>query len=156
MGYKGLKIKVGNAAAFDTATSYGIYVKDFPFIPVPLKQKNVFSQSWYDENGDDEYIPTTAYYEPVTISVPFVYVGTLDACMTNIRAFITAISNVEFSFYDTYSTVGRQKCRMVSYSENASVLAYRGTSDSPSTQKVKAEFTLEIKINDPVTNITIS
>ena len=155
MAYKGLKIKIGNAATFDTAVKYGIYVKDFPFIPVPLKQKNVFSQSWYDENGDDEYIPSTAYYEPVIISVPFIYVGFLDTCLTNIRAFIAELANTTFKFYDEYSTVGRQSCRMTQYSENASILQYRGTGESVATQKVKAEFSLEIKINDPVTTITL-
>lgn len=150
MAYKGIKIKIGNADAYDTAVKYGIYVKDFPFIPVPLKQKNIFSQSWYDENGDDEFIPSTAYYEPVTISVPFVTIGSLSTCLTNIRAFISELSNVLFKIYDEYSTVGRQECRLVQYSESASVMKYRG-----SASKVVAEFALEIKINDPVTNISL-
>lgn len=151
MAYKGIKIKVGAAEAYDTSEKYGIYVKDFPFLPVPTKQKNIFSQSWLDEDGDDDYIPSEAYYEPISISVPCIARGLLDTCLTNIRAFVAEIGNVEFSVYDTYSKRGFQKCRLVEYSENASVLK---RTDS-ATERVVAQFSLSVKINDPKTQITL-
>ena len=155
MAYYGIKIKIGNTATFETATKYNIYVQDFPFIPVPIKQKNVFSQSWYDENGDDEYLPATPTYEPIIITIPFVYKGLLNTAITNIQSFIAELQGVEFKMYDTYSKVGRQKCRLVSYDDSKSTMVRQGYAESDATQKVLAAFALEIKINDPVTNITL-
>lgn len=151
MAYKGLKIKTGSEEAFDTASKYGIYVEDFPFLPVPTEQKNVFTQSWFDENGDDEFIPATPFYSPVSITVPFIIKGVLDDAISDIRAFINELTNKEFSFYDEYSKQGRQRCRMTKYSDSASVLKYRDTR----ANKVVAKFSIEIKINDPVTQVEI-
>ena len=67
-----LKIKIGNNTAWDLETQYSgkIVLLDMPD-NIPLKPKNIYSHSWLDENGDDEYLPSTMYYEPAIIAMKF-------------------------------------------------------------------------------------
>jgi len=158
MAYKGLKIKVGTADAYDTVTKYGIYVQSFPYIPVPVKAKNISSQSWYDQNGDDDYIPSVLYYDPISITIPFVVKGYLSVVTPNIKAFLSELRSAIFSFYDVLAKEGRQSCIVEEYPQEASVLTLDGlpiTVEEIEQQPVCVVFNVKIKINDPVTNIQL-
>ena len=153
-----LKIKIGSAAAWDIETQYSgkIVLLDMP-MNIPLKPKNIYAHSWFDENGDDEYIPSTLYYEPVTIAMKFgakvdnpSSTGTLRA---TVKQFLDAIIGKTFSFYAPVQNIGREDCRVESIGEDAKYhnLPIAGGS----TYEEQLVFTVNVKINNPYTPVTL-
>jgi hypothetical protein len=150
--YKGILFKMNkDGAAVTNSSTYGCYVTASPYIPVPTKVKNITSQSWFDENGDDEYIPSTLYYEAMETELSFVYKGTVASAKTQILNFINYLRSGVFSFYDQYTQIGRQNVRLIDFSDDATMRR-----ESPSSGNCVVEFSISIKINDPVTNITLT
>ena len=147
--YKGILFK-RDGESVRNSTEWGCYVTDSPYIPVALTPKNITSQSWYDENGDDEFIPETIYYEPAEATLNFVYKGTVADAKAQIMAFVNYLQGGYFSFYDTYYKVGRQQVRVKDFSNDATLTYMDGSQDL-----CVATFSVEIKINDPVTDITL-
>ena len=153
-----LKIQVpgGTVVDIDTEFSGKIALLEMPK-SIPLKPKNVYAHSWFDENGDDEYIPNVIYYEPATIAMRFgakvdnpTSTGTLRATVKN---FIDLLSGKVFSFWAPDFGIGRQDCRLESLSEDASYhnLPIAGGSE----YEEELVFTVNVKINDPYTPITL-
>ena len=153
-----LKIKIGDDTAWDIETQYSgkICLLDMPKI-IPLKPKNIYSHSWFDENGDDEYIPSTLYYEPVTVAMKFgakvdnpSSTGTL---RETVKTFLDAIVGKTFSFYAPVQGIGRQDCRVESLGDDAEYhnLPIAGGS----TYEEQLVFTVNVKINDPYTPVTL-
>lgn len=154
-----LKIKTSSDASawnLETAYSNKIALLDMPN-EIALKPKNIYSHSWFDEDGDDEYLPATLRYEPVTIAMKFgarvdnpSSTGTLRA---TVSSFLTAISGKTFKFYAPGFGIGRQNCRLESVEADASYhnLPIAGGSK----YEEQLVFTVNVKINDPKTQITL-
>lgn len=147
--YKGILFQKEGESVYNSS-NWGCYVTDSPYIPVPTTPKNITSQSWFDEHGDDEYIPDTLYYEPVETTLSFVYKGKVADAKSQIKSFISYLSGGYFKFYDEYYKVGRQQVRLVDFSDNAT-LVY----DDANKDTCVATFSINIKINDPITDITL-
>lgn len=129
---------------------FNIWVKSVPFRLFP-NMKELPSRSWIDQNGDDEYIPDNPIYEAYNISCQFVYIGKYELANTQIRAFLQYLAeDGMFSFYDTYTKIGRTNVRYVSTDDNPDVF-YRKEGSNDIVQ-----FTVTLKINDPITNITLT
>lgn len=153
-----LKIKIGNNSAWEIETQYSnkIVLLDMPD-DIPLKPKNIYSHQWLDENGDDEFIPQILCYEPAVIAMKFgakvdnpSSTGTI---RTTVKSFIDAINGKKFSFYAPKQGIGRQNCRVESIPEDASYhnLPIAGGS----SYEEQLVFTINVKINDPYTPITL-
>lgn len=147
--YKGILFQK-DGESVRNSSEWGCYVTGSPYIPTPTKPKNIASQSWYDEHGDDEFIPEQLYYEAVEAELSFVYKGTVTKAKSQILAFIDYLRGGYFKFYDQFYEIGRQKVRMVDFSEGAE-FKY---SDITTGEGV-ATFSINIKINDPVTDVTL-
>ena len=153
-----LKIQITGEAAWELETAYSnkIVLLDMPK-SIALKPKNIYSHSWLDQNGDDEYLPGTLYYEPVTIAMKFgakvdnpSSAGTLRG---TVRSFLDAIIGKEFSFYAPLQGIGRQNCRVESLGDSAS---YHNLPIAGGTSyEEQLVFTVNVKINDPYTQITL-
>lgn len=130
----------------DTLADYGIYVKHVPFILFP-KLKEPYSHSWYDEDGDDEYIPTTPRYESYNMTIDFVYKGAVNTANSNIKSFLEFLVGGYLTIYDEYTGIGRQKIRYVEVGDDASL--YRRGNDV-------VEFNVTFKVNDPNTQVTLA
>ena len=153
-----LKIKIGNNAAWELETQYSgkIVLLDMPK-NIDLKLKNIYSHSWFDENGDDEYIPQTIYYEPVVVAMKFgarvdnpTSAGTLRA---TVKDFLDAIIGKTFSFYAPNQGIGRGDCRVESLGGDA---AYHNLPIAGgSSYEEQLTFTVNVKINDPYTPVTL-
>lgn len=153
-----LKIKIGDNAAWELETQYSnkIVLLDMPK-NIALKPKNIYSHSWFDENGDDEYIPQTIYYEPVVVAMKFgarvdnpTSAGTLRA---TVKDFLDAIIGKTFSFYAPNQGIGRGDCRVESLGEDA---AYHNLPIAGgSSYEEQLTFTVNVKINDPYTPVTL-
>lgn len=125
MDYKPLLIAVGtndlrntSYMQYDTLEQWNCYVKSVPFNLFP-KPKNISSQKWNDEDGDDEYIPTEIKYEAYEMKIDFVYLGT-DA-NTDIYNFLNTITGKWLKIYDNYTGIGRQSVRLVSVEDKATL-----------------------------------
>lgn len=147
--YKGILFQVGSDSVRNS-TEWGCYVTESPYIPMPKKVKNITSQSWYDEHGDDEYIPDVLYYESVETTLKFVYKGTVTDAKTSIKSFINYLGSGYFKFYDEFYKIGRQQVRLTGFSDDAELKYVSNASD-----ECVATFSVEIKINDPVTEIVL-
>lgn len=153
-----LKVQISGGTTWELETAYSnkIALLEMPK-NIPLKPKNIYSHSWFDENGDDEYIPQTLYYEPVIIAMKFgarvdnpSSTGTLRA---TVKDFLDAISGKVFSFYAPGYGIGRQNCRLESIPEDA---AYHNLPIAGgNTYEEQLVFTVNVKINDPYTPITL-
>lgn len=148
--YKGILFQ-RDGESVRNSTEWGCYVTDSPYIPVPQKAKNITSQSWFDEHGDDEYIPEELYFEPVEAALSFVFKGNVADAKTQITAFVNYLQAGYFKFYDEFYKVGRQQVRVLSVPED---VQFRYEDHSKGTGV--ATFSIEVKINDAVTDITLS
>lgn len=148
--YKGILFQ-RDGESVRNSTEWGCYVSDSPYIPVAQKAKNITSQSWLDEHGDDEYIPETLYFEPVEATLNFVFKGKVTDAKTQITAFINYLQAGYFKFYDEFYKVGRQRVRVLNVPNDAQF-----TYDDIANGTGVASFSIGVKINDAVTEITLA
>ena len=144
----------GDTAAIDTATQWGLVAKTNPYPAMP-EPKEVYSNSFYDEDGDDEY-NAEMHYEGFTFDVGFfvkAYASSSQSAVSVLRsqmaAFFEHIKNGEFKVYDSYTGLGRQKVRYAGYSEEDG--GFKARDDW-----ARLVFTVTFKVNDPVTLVTLS
>lgn len=130
----------------DIKQAYGIYTKSVPFLLYP-KVKEPFKNSWYDEDGDDEYLPEIPTYESYEMTLDFVYEGATNTSNAQIKSFLDFIQGGYFKLYDEYTGIGRQQVRYVSIDQDATL--YR-------REKDVVEFSVTFKVNDPITQITLA
>lgn len=156
MIYKPLLISVSKTAGafsdsleynpvFDTKERFGLYIKHSPFSLRP-KPKNIISQKWQDEEGDDVYIPDKVYHEPYEVELQFIYLRNDDFANENINAFIKEVEGKWLMIYDSYTRIGRQGVYMIE------------CQDDPTFRRRDTDyvsFKVKFKVNDPDTDITL-
>ena len=141
-----------DASVVDTLSDWGIVCKDFPF-KLYGEAKELPSFDWKDEDGDDEYVPDELKISAYEIEVEFAYKGAMDSANTKIRGFLDyltgrGVTGAELMVYDTYTKIGRQSVRFVSVGDD---VFYRQEDGGD-----VVVFVVTFKINDPVTEITLS
>lgn len=141
-----------DALVVDTLDNWGIVCKDFPF-KLYGEAKELPTYDWKDEDGDDEYIPEVLPIAAYEMEVEFAYKGDMNTANTQIKGFLDYLTGrdgtgAEFSAYDTYTRVGRQKMRFVGVDED---IFHRETESGDIVV-----FVVTFKVNDPVTDITLS
>lgn len=149
MEYKPFLIqKLKNNSPVRDSKEWGIWIKSIPFLLYP-KMKEPAKRSWPDQNGDDEYLPESPVFEAYTMNVDFVFIGERGTANSQIRSFMNYLSrDGEFSIYDTYSALGRTRVRYSSYSDKA----FRRREEENDV----VQFTVTLKVNDPITEIRLS
>lgn len=141
-----------DALVVDTLDNWGIVCKEFPF-KLYGEAKELPSHDWKDEDGDDEYIPSKLPIASYEMEVEFAYKGVMDSANASIKGFLDYLtgrdgSGVELMVYDTYTKIGRQSVRFVSVSDD---VFYRQEEGGD-----VVVFSVAFKVNDPVTDITLS
>lgn len=144
--------KMNDALVVDTLDNWGIVCKDFPF-KMYGEAKELPSNDWKDEDGDDEYIPSELKIASYELEVEFVYKGDMNTANTNIKAFLDYLTGrggtgAEFMVYDTFTKIGRQHVRFVSVDDD---IFWRQEDGGD-----VVVFVVTFKVNDPVTDITLS
>ncbi len=154
-GYKPFYIQCDNdTAAQDTAAVWGLVAKTNPYPALP-EPKDVYSNDFLDEDGDDEY-NAEMHYGSFTFDVGF-YIkayasGTrpaTDVLRSQMAAFFGHIRNGEFSVYDAYTGLGRRKVRYAGYEEADG--GFKARDDW-----ARLIFSVTFKVNDPVTAMTLT
>lgn len=144
----------------DTQVKFRVVCQNFPFKKLP-EIKELPKRDWYDENGEDIYIPTDGYkFKAYDIDATFLYTGTDLTIRTDISNFINFIygridssgnsssSNIVLAVYDEYTKTGR---RGVVVKEVENTLYWNVNFD----QDAIATFKIKFRITDPVTDITL-
>ena len=150
---------VGDTAAKNTATEWGLVAKSNPYPALP-KPKEPYKNDWKDENGDDEYV-ASVQYEAFSFDVQF-YIKTYDTVTNNVvtktaavalreqvASFFTHIKSGEFKVYDAYTGLGRQKVRYAGYAEEQGGFMTRDN-------WARLIFKVTFKVNDPMTAMTLN
>ena len=154
--YKPFLIAVGSSGsyssgisyepAFDTKNEYGLYIKHSPFTFRP-RVKNIITQEWIDQDGEDVFIPETITHESYDFVCEFVYCRGDGMANENILNFLDRIEGKWFMLYDTYTNQGRQGVYFVDYN-NEPTFQRRGLMDV-------VIFSVTFRVNDPDTNIVL-
>lgn len=141
-----------NASVVDTLDNWGIVCKDFPF-KLHGEAKELPFHDWKDEDGEDEYVPEELKLASYEIDVEFAYKGNVGTANVNIKGFLDYLTGrggtgADLMVYDTYTKIGRQHVRFVSVDED---VFYRQEDGGD-----VVVFVVTFKVNDPVTEITLS
>lgn len=151
--YKPFYIQTGaDDAAVDTAAAFGMVAKSNPY-PLLPEPKEVYSNDWRDEDGDDEYV-VAMRFKAFEFDVSFYVkaygsgVASSEAVLrSQVDGFFDKVRSGEFKTYDSYTGVGYGKVRYAGYKEE-SFLRRRGWT--------RAIFTVTFKVNDPVARVALS
>ena len=143
----------------ESVAAWGIFCKSIPF-KVFEEVKEPAKRSYFDEHGDDEYIPSTGLFlEAYTIKVKL---GCKLLAGKDQTKFNKSVSDVRQSvgdflaylrssgmikLYSTYTRIGRQNVRLESVSDNAT-----WQSDDQGEFLI---FEVTFKVNDPVTDVVL-
>lgn len=139
-----LQKETDGAEAKETIADFGMYCMEDPFV-LYSEVKDVTKRSWYDENGDDEYIPGNGLcIQSYENSVKFGFKGDEFGANEKLRSFLDYLRSGVMKMYCEFNKVGRQHVRFKSVKQTL----YRDSEDGD-----LLIVTVVFKFNDPVTDI---
>lgn len=138
----------------ESVATWGIFCKSIPF-KVFDKAKAPAKRSWNDEDGDDEYIPSSGLFmEAYTMKVELACkkgsdsMASVDNVRTNIGNFLAYLrQSGMMKLYSSHTRIGRQNVRLESVGDSV-----KWKSDDNGEFLI---FEVTFKVNDPVTDITL-
>lgn len=137
------------AAVMETGAEFEVYETQCKFYGGG-EVKDLPKREWYDEHGEDEFVPDEMKFKSQEMEVKFSYKGNKNSANNVIRTFMSYLSTGgSMKIFDEYNQIGRQNVRFVSISDDAELVR----NDSEGDILI---FTVKFKVNDPVTNITLS
>lgn len=130
----------------DTIADFGMYVSENPFKPCS-DVKEPTKRSWYDEDGDDEYIGSDGLYmASYENKVKFLFKGNVFGANEKCKAFIDYLrKSGMMKMYCEFNRIGRQHVRLKSIDPEL----YRDPDDGDILT-----LSVTFKFNDPVTDIS--
>lgn len=144
----------------ESVSTWGIFCKDIPF-KIFDKVKEPAKRTWYDQHGDDEYIPSTGLYlEAYSMKVEFACkkIGVSNkydsAAVNDVRqkvgVFLEYLRTAGMlKMYSSHTRIGRQNVRLESVGES-------GTWDVDDEGNEFLIFEVTLKVNDPTTDVVLS
>lgn len=139
-------VLIQKGAEIKDVKDWGLVCSDFPFLLLKDKPKNIYTREYKDEDENYVFMPETVRYDGKDFSVTFFYGGSRTAAVTNIQSFINYIADSEFTIYNEYLGIGRQKTRMVN-----AVVSDKSILDSSAV----IEVTVNLRTEDNINNIAI-
>ena len=139
----------------ESVATWGVWCKDIPF-KLFDKVKAPAKRTWYDEHGDEEYVPADGLkLEAYTMKVEFgcKKVDNTQASVADVREKVgTFLGNLReygmMKLYSSYTRIGRQNVRLESVGDSA-----KWVSDDNGEFLI---FEVTLKVNDPDTDITLT
>lgn len=141
-----LQREVDGAPVVDTIDSFGMYCMENPFktcgdVKEPVKR------TWYDEHGDDEYIPKEGLYmASYENKVKFGFNGKAYGANEKLKSFLEYLRGGMMNMYCEFNGVGRKNVRLKSVDQTL----YRDVSGDEDILTISVTF----KFNDPVTDVS--
>ena len=132
----------------ESGSSFHVYEKESKFYG-GRELKEPAKREWHDENGDDEFLPSKPVYKAQEVEIQFACKGEIFSSNKKLKDFIDYLANSgSMKIYDEYNGIARRNVRFVSVSD-ATLYRKRKATDEALV------FTVKLKINDPVTDVTI-
>lgn len=139
-----MQLETDNSKVVETISAFGMYCMDNPF-KVADSVKEPTKRSWYDENGDDEYIPEEGLYmSSYENDVKFGFHGNAFAANEKLQLFLEYLRKGLLKMYCEFNQVGRQHVRLKSIKQ---------TLDRDPGGEDILILTITFKFNDPITDI---
>ncbi len=139
-----MQMEADGAEVVDTIASFGMYCMDNPF-KMADAVKEPTKRSWYDEDGDDEYIPKEGLrlssYEN---EVKFGFKGDAFGANEKLKSFLEYLKKGMMKMYCEFNKIGRQHVRLKSVKQ---------TLDRNPDDADVLIVTVTFKFNDPKTDI---
>lgn len=165
-----LKFKKDGGSVVDSFTQWGIVCAKVPF-KAGGKVKELSKRTWYDEQGDDVYIPSKLMFEAYDVEFELAYMGkemsanpfNLSLAFNKVNAFKKWLSGndtqngsgAELSIYSPYSTIGRQGCFLLEISDESPEVHTRQEKGNIYCENILT-FKVKFRVTDPMTNITLT
>lgn len=110
-----LYISKDGVSVFDSIDTWGLVLKSAPLM-LGGKVKSPSKRSWYDEDGDEEYVPSVQKLESFDVKYELGYkgsAGSANAVYSSLTEFLTGADGTGsvFSAYDDWSKCGWERCR---------------------------------------------
>lgn len=143
------KMKEG-ASVKDSLTDFDIVCTSVPFEGTEVKE--LPSNNWLDEDGDDTYIPDVLPISGYDMEIGMCYKGALSSCYTKMKAFRDYLtgkdgSGAAMKIYSQYTGIGRQNVYCTSISD---------PEFSKSNIDEVLEFSVTLHVTDPVTDVVLN
>lgn len=128
--------------------------EDFGFYEMECKfyggkaVKDVPKRDWYDEDGDDEFVPEELKYKAFEMDIKFGYKGDMFTANDKLDALQDYLDGGTMKIYDSYNHIGRQNVRFVEIPDDAELVRDKDDGDI-------LVVTVKLKVNDPRTAIKL-
>ena len=145
---------------YESVSEWGIFCKEIPF-KLCEEVKEPAKRAWLDEHGDDEYIGSDGLYmQAYTMEIEFgckklnsneaaKYGISVSDVRNKVGTFIQYLrTSGMMKIYSDYTNIGRQNVRLKAVKDKAKWKNENG--------EQWLVFSIELKVNDPVTDITLS
>lgn len=139
----------------DTQTAFNVVCQEFPFKYLP-EAKELPQHDWYDENGDDVYIPSDGLkFKSYDLEAKFLYVGTQANMKSELKSFIDFVYGKNtggsplMAVYDEYTKTGRRGVYALSVDDDLILYDERNP-------HVIAQFKVKFHVTDPITDVTLT
>ena len=163
-----LMFQKGNTIV-NSLTQWGIVCCKVPF-KAGGKTKELAKKEWYDQHGEDTYIPNMLMFEAYDAEFELAYQGqelannpfNLNKAFTqidNFKKWLSGNDNVSGSgatlkIYSPFSTIGRQGCYLLEISDEEPHVQLKQEMGNLYNENV-VTFKVKFRVTDPMTNITI-
>lgn len=111
--------------------------------------KDVAKRDWYDEDGDDEFVPDELKYKAYEATVKFGYKGDKNTANAKLKALQDYLSGGTFKMYDSYNLIGRKGVRFIGISDDAELVRDDDDGDILCVN-------IKLKVNDPRTEVSLT
>ncbi len=139
-----MQLEVDGSSVIDTVAAYGMYCMENPFV-LYKSVKEPTKRTWYDEHGDDEYIPAEGLYiEAYENEVKFGFHGAAFGANEKLKSFLEYLRSGMLKMYCEFNRIGRRHVRFKGVKQEL----VRDASDEDILI-----VTVTFKFNDPVTDI---
>lgn len=112
--------------------------------------KDVPKREWYDEDGDDEFVPDVQRYKAYDMQVKFACKGEPNSANEVISALKAYLNGGTMKVFDEYNNVGRQSVRFAGIPDDGTLYRHMYGMDEALV------FTVNFKVNDPSTDVSIA
>ena len=140
-----MQMEKDGAEVIDTIDSFGMYCMENPF-KTCSEVKEPTKRTWYDEHGDDEYIPKDGLYmSSYENKVKFGFKGKAYGANEKLKAFLQYLRGGMMKMYCEFNGVGRKNVRL----KSVDPVLYRNVQGDEEILILSVTF----KFNDPITDV---
>lgn len=165
-----LLFQKGNDSVVNSFAQWGIVCCKVPF-KAGGKTKELPKKEWYDQHGEDAYIPNKLMFEAYDVEFELAYQGqelatnpfNLNKAFTQIDTFKKWLSGNDtvngsgatLKIYSPFSTIGRQGCYLLETSDEEPHVQLKQEMSNLYNENV-VTFKVKFRVTDPMTNITLN